>query len=244
MPSWILVNSLSKNVVIAKSQELFYLTPNCEVVKIFFLFTNFIIFDSNKAFSDISEKTKSREIGRKSPSDWEKNLLVLEQHTPFLRNSKMFYALVEQLCKYWHQSTICWAGISSTPCVELIQLLFIQALTYSSVIKDKRIDAWITTNFEEQNIICCTVLKQGDSGKIIPQFVKKWFWIWIIRLILIVGIEGKLKLLQTCLQSMFSLIAVQICAEFFRLCFNYFFIVIAFSAFFTCVKLFRYSTFY
>ena len=67
--------------------ELISLKPNCEGVKMLFLFTNFVIFVS-MIFSSTFEKTQRSEIGRKSPSDLGVETLAIGTTYAILNDSR------------------------------------------------------------------------------------------------------------------------------------------------------------
>ena len=76
--------------------ELFSLKPNCEGVKMLFLFTNFVIFVSI-VFSYIFEKTQRSEINRKSPSDMGDETLAMGTTFAILNESGKVSSLMQLL---------------------------------------------------------------------------------------------------------------------------------------------------
>ena len=95
-------------------------------------------------FSKIFEKTESREIGRKSSSDWEDETFGIGTTYAILNDSGNISSYMQLLnnfasigVKIQLDIFTNLAGISSISCAELILMLLIPALTSSSVVSRK-----------------------------------------------------------------------------------------------------------
>ena len=157
--------------------ELFSLKPNCEGVKMLFLFTNFVMFFSI-IFSNTFEITQRSEIGRKSPSDFGVETLAIGTTYTILNDSGKVSSLMHLLNNF--ASYTGWNTVRhfyefrrnfiNTMC--RVNFDVINAITYimfSNFMKNKRKQAAFTVNFEQRIISWRNVFRQRgtSSGKII-----------------------------------------------------------------------------